>query len=259
MTVMSKRQSHFRDDFRTRISPWYNGWLHVLMIYTIGGAMILYAVRQIAAPVWWEWLTIPAAFLIANIFEWWIHRYVMHRPRKDPLRFGLGIYKRHTLAHHQFFTRQEVSGDDQRDFRITFFPPYALMAFMMISAVPAWVLIELGATSAGWLLLATNVAIYLNYELFHYSCHVKNDRIVRHIPFVNTIRRHHIGHHNASIMMEKNFNLTYPIADWLFGTSDLNRGLLGHVFNGMSWVHEKQNLKQARQTADDPMAGVVRA
>ena len=23
-------------------------------------------------------------------------------------------------------------------------------------------------------------------------------------------------------------NLTYPIADWLFGTSDLDRGLLGH-------------------------------
>ena len=23
-------------------------------------------------------------------------------------------------------------------------------------------------------------------------------------------------------------NLTFPVMDWLFGTSDLNRGLLGH-------------------------------
>jgi hypothetical protein len=33
-------------------------------------------------------------------------------------------------------------------------------------------------------------------------------------------------------MMERNFNLTYPVADWFFGTSDLECGLLRHVFNG---------------------------
>ena len=27
-------------------------------------------------------------------------------------------------------------------------------------------------------------------------------------------------------------NLTFPIADWLFGTSDLNRGVIGHLLNG---------------------------
>jgi hypothetical protein len=62
-----------------------------------------------------------------------------------------------------------------------------------------------------------------------------------------------------AIMMEKNFNLTYPIADWLFGTSDLDRGFLGHVFNGNSWRHVKRNLKRVRQSVDDPMAGTVRA
>ena len=46
--------------------------------------------------------------------------------------------------------------------------------------------------------------------------------LVRHIPLVNSIRRHHIAHHNPAIMMERNFNLTYPVADWFFGTSDLN-------------------------------------
>ena len=28
-------------------------------------------------------------------------------------------------------------------------------------------------------------------------------------------------------MMEVNMNLTFPIADWAFGTSDLDRGLFG--------------------------------
>ena len=80
---------------------------------------------------------------------------------------------------------------------------------------------------------------------------MKDDRIVRHIPFMNTIRRHHIAHHNQSIMMGINMNLTYPIADWLFGTSDLDRGLVGHVFNGYDARFVKRNLKKARATAAD--------
>ena len=40
--------------------------------------------------------------------------------------------------------------------------------------------------------------------------------------------------YDAAIMrtLERNFNLTYPVADWFFGTSDLKCGLLKHVFNG---------------------------
>ena len=45
----------------------------------------------------------------------------------------MGIYKRHTLAHHQFFTDAEPSFDNSRDFRIVFFPPYALVAFIAMS------------------------------------------------------------------------------------------------------------------------------
>jgi hypothetical protein len=43
--------------------------------------------------------------------------------------------------------------------------------------------------------------------------------------------------------METNMNLTFPIADWLMGTSDLDRGLLGHIFNGYDTRHLKTNLR----------------
>ena len=169
---MSRRQAAFRADFRTRIAPAYIGWAHVALIYALGFAAIWYCARQIAAPAWYEFLVIPAAFCISNAFEWWIHRYVMHRPVKG----FMGIYKRHTLAHHQFFTHIEPTIDNTRDFRIVFFPPYALVAFMVLSLPPAAVLGLLGLPNAGWLLLITNVALYLNYELFHYCCHVKDDQ-----------------------------------------------------------------------------------
>ncbi len=227
---MSLRQQAFRAEFRRRIAPAYRGWLHVALIALIGLAVIWYCARQFDTPAWYEYLVIPAAFVVANGFEWWIHKYVMHRPVS-----GLtGIYRRHTLAHHQFFTDVEPSFDDTRDFRIVFFPPYALVAFIGLSIVPALLLYAVGLPNAAWLLVITNVALYLNYEAFHYCCHVRDDRLVRLIPLVNTIRRHHIAHHEQAIMMTRNFNLTYPIADWVFGTSDLDRGVLGHLFNGYS-------------------------
>ena len=67
---------------------------------------------------------------------------------------------------------------------------------MVLSLPPAACSGLVGLPNAGWLLLITNVALYLNYELFHYCCHVSNDRLVRHIPLVNSIRRHHIAHHD---------------------------------------------------------------
>ena len=251
---MSRRQAAFREDFRSKIGRLYHGWAHVALIYAIGLGAIWYFARQVSSPAWYEWLIVPVAFVGANVFEWWIHKYVMHRPVKGLM----GIYKRHTLAHHQFFTEIEPTIDDTRDFRIVFFPPYALVTFIAMSLIPAAILGWLGFANAGWLLLITNTAIYLNYELFHFCCHVKDDRIVRHIPLVNTIRRHHAAHHNTSIMMERNFNLTYPIGDWLFGTSDLKRGLLGHLFNGYDTAHVRRDLKRARHTLDDPRAGTGR-
>ena len=251
---MSQRQKAFRADFRARIAPAYYGWAHVALIYALGIAAIGYCARQVANPAWYEYLVIPVAFCISNLFEWWIHRYVMHRPVKG----FMGIYKRHTLAHHQFFTHIEPTIDNTRDFRIVFFPPYALVAFMALSLPFAGALGLIGLPNAGWLLLITNVGLYLNYELFHYCCHVKDDSIVRHLPIVNSLRRHHISHHNTALMMERNFNLTYPIADWLFGTSDLACGLMQHLFNGYSTEFVRQDLKRVRNTSDDVRVGHVR-
>jgi hypothetical protein len=42
----------------------------------------------------------------------------------------------------------------------------------------------------------------------------------------------HRVHHNLRYMQTHNFNLTFPIADAIMGTSDLERGLIGTLFNG---------------------------
>lgn len=245
-TPMGERQRKYRATYRERVTGWYNGWLHVVLIYVIGLTALYVYIANLHDPRWWEWLTIPVVFLIANFFEWAVHRYVMHRPSNIPVLRA--VYTRHTLMHHQFFTEEEMRFADQQDWRVTFFPPYALVVFTLMSIPPAIVAGLVISPNVGWLLITTTTSMYLIYEGMHFSCHVGDNRFVRNMPFVNTIRRHHAAHHNHGLMMERNMNLTFPIMDYLFGTSDLDRGLLGHIFNGTSTAHVKTNLRRTSRT-----------
>ena len=253
--MMSERQRQFRAEYQAQISPHYHGLLHVGVMYATGIAVIAWCLSRMESASW-EWLLVLPVFAFSNLFEWWIHKYVMHRLIDVwALR---AIYDRHTRQHHQYFTSNEMTVDSVREFRIIFFPWRALFTFMGLGAPFALALAALVNPNAGYVLMVTIVGQYLIYETFHYCCHVHENWFVRHVPFVNTIRRHHTAHHNQGIMMERNMNLTFPIADWLMGTSDLDRGLLGHLFNGYSDAHVKPELKPAltRHTlSDTPLVG----
>jgi len=113
------------------------------------------------------------------------------------------------------------------------------------------------SANVGWLFMATTTGMYLIYEFMHFCCHVDENWFVRHCPFVNTLRRHHTAHHNARLMMEVNMNLTFPIADWLLGTSDLDRGLVGTLLNGYDTQHLKKHLRGAPRRPDEAAAAPV--
>ena len=238
--MMSERQREFREEYKAQIGPWYNGLVHIGVMYAAGIAVIAWCLSRMQAASW-EWLLVVPVFAFSNWFEWWIHKYVMHRLIDV---FALrAIYDRHTRQHHQYFTNNEMTVDSTREFRIIFFPWRALASFIALGVPFALALGWLINPNAGYILMVTIVGQYLIYETFHYCCHVHENWFVRNLPFVNTIRRHHTAHHNQGIMMDRNMNLTFPIADWFMGTSDLNRGLLGHIFNGYSETYLKPELK----------------
>ena len=245
-TNMSDRQQKYRETYRSRISGWYNGWVHVLVIYTIGFTALAIYISSMNNITWAEWLAVPLTFLMCNFFEWWLHRHIMHRPSKIPL--FRAVYSRHVLMHHQFFTDSEMRFAGQHDFRVTFFPPYSLVVFTLMSIGGAFALGWLVSANVGWLFISTTTSMYLIYEFMHFCCHVDENWFVRNVPMVNTLRRHHYAHHNQNIMMERNMNLTFPIMDWAFGTSDLNRGLFGHLFNGYSTDHLKTDMRKTSVT-----------
>ncbi|MBO4123615.1 fatty acid hydroxylase family protein [Cupriavidus gilardii] len=238
--MMSERQRKFREQYKADISPLYNGLLHIGVIFAAGIAALYYCATRLENATW-EWLLVLPVFLAGNLVEWFMHKYVMHR-RIDVFALR-AIYERHTRQHHQYFTDIEPTIDTTREFRIVFFPWRVLITLGVGGGVLGYLAYLLINANAAYIVFMTMVGHYLVYEVFHYCCHVHDNWFVRNMPFINTIRRHHTAHHNQGIMMHYNMNLTFPIADWLMGTSDLRRGLLGHLFNGYNEDHIKEELK----------------
>lgn len=236
----TERQRKFRKQYVEQISPWYNGLLHIGVMYAAGIGAIAWCVSRMHGATW-EWLLVLPVAVGGNFVEWAMHKYVMHRLVDV---FALrAIYDRHTRQHHQYFTDADPTISTVREFRIVFFPWRVLMVLAVMGGVFGYLASVLLDANAGYVVFATMIGQYVVYETFHFCCHVPENWFVRHMPFVNTIRRHHAAHHNMGIMMHCNMNLTFPIADWAMNTSDLRRGLLGHLFNGYDESHVKDELK----------------
>lgn len=238
--MMTERQRLFREQYKDRISPFYNGIVHIAVMFAVGVGLITYCLRQMQGATW-EWLFVVPVFIAGNFIEWGMHKYVMHR-RRDVFALR-AIYERHTREHHQYFTDNDVTIDTTREFRIVFFPWRVLIVLGVFGTLFGWIAAQILNPNVGYVVFITMVGHYLLYETFHYCCHVHENAFVRNVPFVNTIRRHHTAHHNQGIMMHKNMNLTFPIADWVMGTSDLDRGLVGTIFNGFDESHIKPDLR----------------
>ncbi len=238
--MMTERQRAFRAKYVSEISPWYSGLLHIGVMYAAGIGAIVWCVSRMANPTW-EWLLVVPVALAGNFAEWAMHKYVMHRLIDV---FALrAIYDRHTRQHHQYFTDNDHTIGSIKEFRIVFFPWRVLLVLGVMGGLLGWLAATVINPNAGYVVFVTMIGHYMVYETFHFFCHVPDSAFVRKMPFINTIRRHHAAHHNLGIMMHCNMNLTFPVADWAMKTSDLNRGLLGHLFNGTSEAHVKPELK----------------
>jgi hypothetical protein len=238
--MMTERQRKFREQYKSAISPFYNGLVHIGVMYGAGATAIWYCVKHLHNASW-EWALIIPVLIAGNFGEWAMHKHVMHR--KIDVFALRAIYDRHTRQHHQYFTDNDATIDTTREFRIVFFPWRVLIVLGVFGTLLGFIAGQLINPDAGYIVFIAMIGHYMVYETFHFCCHVHDNWVVRNLPLINTIRRHHTAHHNMGIMMHVNMNLTFPIADWFLNTSDLNRGLLGHLFNGYDQTHVKAELK----------------
>ena len=108
----TERQLKFREQYRAQIHPWYSGRVHIGVIYAVGISVIGWCVSRLQGATW-EWLLVIPVFFFSNLFEWWMHKYVMHR-LVDVWALR-AIYDRHTRQHHQYFTDNEMTVNQTRE------------------------------------------------------------------------------------------------------------------------------------------------
>lgn len=203
-----------REQFFARIPSKYSGYVHWISINIFGVGVIGGCMTILEAPQWWEWLFIPGFFVFSNGFEWWIHRGPMHHPTR-----GLRIlYRRHTLEHHVIFTDETMGLRNARELFFVLFPPGFLPAILVVN-LPVPLLLGLFVSrNLAALFYLSVLAYYLVYEWFHFLHHVPADTWIGRRTVVAWCRQHHTRHHELARMSHGNFNVSFPLWDWLLGT-----------------------------------------
>jgi hypothetical protein len=206
----------FREAYRRDFVPaHYRGALHLLFTFGFCTIALVACLLQLEDVRPLEWLAVPLTVLYTNLAEYWGHRGPMHH-----LTRGLRpVYERHTRQHHRFFTAATMTVDGLRDLRAVLFPPVLVTFFLAAFALPAALLLAwLTTANVGWLFGATSLFYFLNYEFLHLAYHLPERHAVARWPIVGRLRWLHRAHHDPRLMASRNFNISYPICDWLFGT-----------------------------------------
>lgn len=193
----------------------YNGYVHFFFTNVLAFGVIVFCVTRLENVVAWEWLTLPLGFLFANFMEWLAHRGPMHhrRPYMDI------VFQRHTLTHHEYFHHDTMEADTHREWYYVLFPAWGIVA-IFLPAVPVCLLAYFVlSANVAWLFLLVAASYYILYEWLHLAYHFPESHWLGRTALVARLRRHHEFHHNKRLMQKYNFNVTFPIADYLFGTA----------------------------------------
>ena len=193
----------------------YDGRMHMAITFgggALGVAACLWQLQEVR-PL--EWLAVPLGLFYANLAEYLGHRFPMHRPWP-----GLApVYKRHSGQHHRFFSDQAMPIDGLGDLRAVLFPPLLVVFFFGAFGTPAWFALSyLFSDNVAWLFVACGIGYFLNYEVLHLAYHLPEQHRLARVKLVRKLRWLHALHHDPRRMAHHNFNISYPVCDWLFGT-----------------------------------------
>ena len=207
--------STFRATYRAEIPDDYSAHLHFALVVIVCLAVAVTCLILLEDMHWPELLCVPLTFVAANLVEYHAHRGPMHHPLRG-LRL---IYRRHVQQHHRFFRGAAMSINNDEDMRVTLFPLVMLAFFFGLIALPIGLLVlALTTVNAALLYVATAVLYYLCYECIHLAVHLPHGHWARRIPGIEARLIYHRLHHDPRYMSQCNFNISFPLADRLYGT-----------------------------------------
>lgn len=154
---------------------------------------------------------IIASVLLISFFEWWIHRYLMHKDFSRIPYLSL-LFRNHTYQHHNRFYQTFNNEIDEvgRQFalRTEILPNFILMSpiYLVVYLVNPWFALVLACTQ---------LFHHITWNVIHNEMHNPSCRFIRWIPGYKFLEFHHWMHHRYK---GKNFNIVFPIFDYIMGT-----------------------------------------
>jgi hypothetical protein len=149
-------------------------------------------------------------FLYASLFEWVLHRFLMHQP------LWSYPFRAHALVHHGIFRSGPTYFLSQPENRKKV--RFAWWNAPLILGLHAPLLIWMASffhTSIFFGGMAALGLYYFLYEYLHFCMHVPKGRWLETTQWFGWIDAHHHMHHKQHL---SNLNVVLPLADWLFGT-----------------------------------------
>jgi hypothetical protein len=208
---------NFREYYqRERVSGFYSGLGHAIWTaIVLLGSMTFWALR-IHHIALWELAFIPVFIVVFNFGEYALHRWPLHRPFKGIYE----IFRIHTLEHHKYFTDDNIEFSSFRDFHMVLFPPWAppLIA-VSTSLFGIYVITPLISKNVAELFVIISCGSMFLYEVMHLCHHLRDDHPILNISFMRKMRAHHRVHHHLGSMSRYNFNVCFPLFDFVFRTT----------------------------------------
>jgi hypothetical protein len=212
-----ERRNAVREKTLAEIPWWYSPHAHLAATTGIGLVVLVASIVALTTRValaWTDLLVIPAVILLANFFEWRVHKVVLHR-RWWPFEV---IYDRHTPMHHMIYVEEDMAIRNLKEFRLVLIPAMGVLGIVITAAPIAIGLAHVWSGGAGWLFLLTASLFMVSYEVLHLCYHAPADSFIGRRHIIRVLRTHHARHHDPRLMQRYNFNVTVPLFDWLMGT-----------------------------------------
>jgi hypothetical protein len=172
--------------------------------------------------------TVMAATVEASIFEWTLHKHIMHKKRQVKWAWLQKIvnyaHHSHELVHHGLFradgTYHDTNGENIHKVPMAWWNGPVLVC---VASLPFWGISYLLSIWFHWIWIipssavATIAFIFFVYEYTHWCMHLPKNRWIERTAYFKWANGHHLLHHHG--MKTSNFNVVCPpIADQLFGT-----------------------------------------
>lgn len=215
--LTEERRDRVRQKSLAEIPWWYSPYGHLAATTGIGLAVLvasIYALARLGNVRLTDLLVVPVVVLLANFFEWRVHKHVLHR-RFWPFEV---IYDKHTPMHHMIYVEEDMALRSVQEFRLVLIPAAGVLGIVLAAAPFAIAIARFWSSAAGWLFLLTASLFMVSYEVLHLCYHAPKDSFIGQRRIIQVLRAHHAKHHDPRYMQKYNFNVTVPLFDWIMGT-----------------------------------------